>query len=481
MVSSPTSKRQRSSEGLTTGVPELGVLYPRILLPDSSKVDMKKWAVVACDQYTSEEDYWKRVEETVGDAPSTLRITFPEVYLEKGHDEEIISDIIKRMHEYEEKEFFCETKTNGVVLVERTFRSGVMRKGVILALDLEKYSFKAGSQTVIRATEKTIESRIPPRLKIRRAVDVELPHIIVLIDDPEDSVLSSLAQHCAPEHEIYETELMENSGHIKGFWIDNHEALKELSENFENLAHQENFKAKYSLSEQNLHPLVFAMGDGNHSLATAKTWWEEIKEVAKNNSTFDSLMACHPARYALVEIQNCQDPSLEFEPINRLLLGIVGGAEQILSDLKAHFEASGEGPVVIGEGDDVYNDVASSQPGNDPHAQSVGYVVNGKRGCCTIVNPKKNIAVASMTDFIDGWLAKHTDVKIDYVHETTAIDRLCTAHHPDNIGFVFSAMAKSDLFKSVILDGVLPRKTFSMGASHDKRFYFEGRRIKGDI
>ena len=477
MATSPVAKRTRSEESCPSGVPELGVMYPKILLPEKTKVDLKKWAVVACDQYTSEEDYWKRVEEFVGDSPSTLRITFPEVYLDKGKDDEIIKGITASMNSYEASGLFQETESSGVMVVERTFRNGVMRRGVVLALDLEQYSFKAGSQSLIRATEKTIESRIPPRLKVRREVSVELPHIIVLIDDPEDLVLGSLSRHCNDQTEMYETELMEHSGHIRGFWLTDAEPLMELGTNLRSLADLETFRKKYNLGEEHVSPLVFAMGDGNHSLATAKSLWEEIKSNAKN---IDEVMKSHPARYALVEIQNCQDPTLEFEPINRLLLGIKPTAESILGDLRSHFEASGEGPVVIGEGDDIFNEIASNQFANSESkkSQSIGYVLNGKRGAITVSNPKKNIAVATMTDFLDKWLINHPDVKIDYVHETTAIDRLCVVDHPENAGFVFSSMNKSDLFKTVILDGVLPRKTFSMGASHDKRFYFEGRFIR---
>jgi len=468
------------------------------MLPSKEKVtDLKKWAVVACDQYTSEPEYWKRVDEFVGgDSPSTLRITFPEVYLEKGRDEKIIRSISETMKNYESTGIFEETKTHGVVVVERTFRDGQMRRGVILALDLEKYDYKPNSQTVIRATEKTIESRIPPRLKVRREVSIELPHIIVLIDDPNDTVIGTISQHLdTVGRVVYETELMENSGYLKGVWIDDSRVLEELGENLLHLSDSKKFQKKYSLPDNSdLNPLVFAMGDGNHSLATAKARWEEVKA---NGADFQN----HPARYALVEIQNCQDPTLVFEPINRLIEGIdiavarqdfadetsslpptdddgvVGaiGGERLLNEFKYWLESTNQGPIVIAEGEDAFGDVLISQPGT-PHG-IIGYVLNGLRGSITITNPKKVLPVATFTDFIDPWLTKNSTVRIDYVHETTAIDRECIESKHGNIGFVFPSMEKSDLFKTVIFDGVLPRKTFSMGASHDKRFYFEGRRI----
>ena len=460
MVSSPVAKRSRSED---TGVPELGVLYPKLLLPDISKVDLSKWAVVACDQFTSEPDYWDRVEQTVGDHPSTLRLTFPEVYLEKGEDEERISRINACMKQYESDGIFKETENHGVIVVERTLRSGVLRRGIVLALDLEEYSFKPDSTSLIRATEKTIESRIPPRLKVRKDARIELPHIIVLIDDGEDVVMSSVSDLCDESTCVYETELMERSGHVKGFWIDNPVALDRLSEALRKLADPAAFADKYG-SDEDL--MVFAMGDGNHSLATAKTLWEQIKSDAERNG---ESVQNHPARYALVEIQNCQDSTLIFEPINRL---VFDAPSTILTDLKEWFDRDGQGPVVVVEGEDVYNEVLSSGD-----TENVGYVLNGRKGIISIPNPKKVLPVASMTDFLDDWLSHHPDARIDYVHETTAIDRHCT-NDEDNVGFVFASMSKSDLFKTVIKDGVLPRKTFSMGNAHDKRFYLEARYIR---
>ena len=313
-----------------TGFPELGVYFPRFLLPDKEKVDLKKWAVIACDQYTSEEDYWKRVEIFVGNAPSTLRLTFPEVYLDKGRDETIIKGIASSMRSYEALGTFSETKSHGIIIVERTTRAGLVRRGLMLALDLEQYSFKPGSKTLIRATEKTIESRIPPRLAVRRAASIELPHIIVLIDDDapsdEDLISSLHRDFCQKISPAYDTELMENSGSVRGFFIDDQRAFQNIRSHLAALRNKSGDPA-----------LLFAVGDGNHSLATAKALWEETKLKNPGLST-------HPARFALVEVQNCRDTTLEFEPINRL---IFGNASLILTDLKTWFEGSDQGPVTI--------------------------------------------------------------------------------------------------------------------------------------
>ena len=470
MTVSPVSKKSRVDDWQRSLASQLGVVFPRILFPNKAKVDLKKWAVVACDQYTSEPEYWERVAKFVGDKdPSTLRIIFPEVFLEKGKDEEIIDSIASCMKQYESDEIFCESRDSGIVLVERTFRDGTMRKGVVLALDLEHYDYKPNSQTIIRATEKTIESRIPPRLKVRRNVSIELPHIIVLIDDPEDAVIGSISAHIdrvKPDPE-YDTDLMENSGHLTGWFIEDEEVLKNFGNQLLHLKDQDKFESKYGLDKGRFTPLVFAMGDGNHSLATAKAWWDEVKQSLSAEEIED-----HPSRFALVEIQNCQDPTLVFEPINRLVFTESG--EELLNEFKQWLESS-QGPVLISEGEDEYNEVMSNSA--SPGSSKIGYMLNGRRGCIHISNAEKVLPVATFTDFIDPWLSAHAkDAKIDYIHGTTAIDKFCDSGS-SNIGFVFPSMAKSDLFRTVILEGVLPRKTFSMGSSHDKRFYFEGRRI----
>jgi hypothetical protein len=312
----------------------------------------------------------------------------------------------------------------------------------------------------------------------------------VLIDDPEDTIFGELIPEAIDRvgEVVYETELMENSGYLRGIWVDDKQVLSRLCESLVHLSDAKNFASKYGLSDDTIPPLVFAMGDGNHSLATAKACWELTKKDLDPRDCVD-----HPARYALVEIQNCQDPTLVFEPINRLIEGIDVGVEgdwdetcsavpddesrggaRLLNEFKLWLENSGQGPISIEEGEDGgYSDLLTN--GGGTHT-SIGYVLAGRRRCIHIGNPSKVLPVAIFTDFIDPWLDKNKS-RIDYVHETTAIDRECTNDKSGNIGFVFPSMRKSDLFKTVILDGVLPRKTFSMGSSWDKRFYFEGKRI----
>jgi hypothetical protein len=233
------------------GAAAIGVHFPKILLPKKGVVDFKKWAVVACDQYTSEEDYWHRVQEFVGDSPSTLRLTFPEVYLDKGMDDGIISAINKSMIAYESHAYLEETATPGAVMVERTFRDGVRRRGVVLALDLDLYEFAPNNSAPIRATEQTIVDRIPPRLKVRRGATLELPHILVLFDDPDFSVIEPLMRYCSDgTNVIYDTELMENSGHLKGWWIAEQAALSELSDSLLRLADAAAFNRRYSTSSK---------------------------------------------------------------------------------------------------------------------------------------------------------------------------------------------------------------------------------------
>jgi hypothetical protein len=367
------------------------------------------------------------------------------------------------MKDYESAAFFEETASHGAVLVERTFRNGVRRRGLVLALDLDLYEFAPGNSAPIRATEHTILERIPPRLKIRRSASLELPHILVLFDDPDFSVIEPLGKYCSDDSNmVYDTDLMENSGHIKGWWLSDQGVLRHLSDSLMRLADPIAFNQRYATSSRS--PLVFAVGDGNHSLATAKALWEEIKATLSVESLEYKE---HPARFALVEIQNCQDPSLQFEPINRLIFNVDGGAHTVLADLVTAFNSSGEGPVVVVEGDLAYEAATAhgcmmtSSVGLKP--STFGYVLMGKKGSITIPKPKKVLPLASLTDFIDDWLSKHPECRIDYVHETTAIDRHCTPGDDSNIGFVLASINKRDLFKTVVFDGTLPRKTFSLG------------------
>ncbi len=435
-------------------IPDLGLQIPEIYLPKPG-TDLTKWAVIACDQYTSQPDYWQRVENTVGDAPSTFNLTLPEVFLEKPGEEQRIQSIRATMRQYLDSGAL--QPREGLVYVERTI-DGRTRKGVVLALDLECYDFTKGSTSLIRATEGTIVERLPPRIKIRSGAPLELPHILVLIDDPAKSVIEPLAAAKAGLEKVYDFDLMFDSGHLTGYLVDS--ALEYgLVAALRALAQPQAFAAKYGISADQ-PVLLFAMGDGNHSLATAKAIWEKLKPVVGME---------HPARYALVEIENVHDEALEFEPIHRVLFGL---KTDIYAALQANLGA-----------DYSYTPVASAEEmvktvnAGDPARQLMGFVGGGKGfGVIGIANPGTNLAVGTIQAFLDPFLKQGGAEKIDYVHGADVTVRL--GQEPGNVGIYVPGMAKGDLFKTVILDGALPRKTFSMGEAREKRFYMEARKIE---
>ncbi len=408
-----------------------------ILIPKN--VDMHKWSVVACDQYTSEPAYWNEVKQIVGDSPSTLNLTLPEIYLEEADVEERIKRINQNMKEYLDKDLFTEYK-DSMIYLERTQSDGKVREGLIGIVDLEDYSYEKGSQTLIRATEKTVLERIPPRVKVRENALLELPHIMILIDDEEKTIIESLKNEVTDEDKVYDFELMQNGGHIKGYRISDESADKVITK-LESLADKDNFEKKYDVSDKGV--LLFAMGDGNHSLATAKACYEKLKET-------DPDYLNSPARYALVELVNLHSSALEFEAIHRVLFDV--DVEDLLNELNKYYQINEEG-----------------------RGQRFELVYKDYDKVLYIENPKSNIPVGSIQMFLDEYLANHKG-KIDYIHGEDVTKEL--GSKDNNIGIIFDAMSKNDLFKTVILDGALPRKTFSMGHSQDKRFYLESRKIK---
>ena len=408
-----------------------------VLLPDMTKTDAKKWAVVACDQFTSEPEYWESAEREVGDAPSTLRLILPEVYL--SETESRISKINATMNEYLGS-VLVEHK-DSMIYVERTQSDGDVRRGVVLAVDLEEYDYKKGANALIRATEATVVERIPPRVAIRRGAAIELPHVMMLIDDPDCSVIEPLTDK---DGEIaYDTELMLGGGHIKGRFL-SCEEKKSLAKALDDLVSPESMSARYG--EENLAPLLFAVGDGNHSLASAKAAYEEIKAKIGADAA-----STHPARYALVEVVNVHDASLKFEPIYRVMFGV--DPTDVLAELIKY---------------------ASSLCGS-ASAQTVRYVSADGEGTLTVDAPVRQLTVGTLQDFIDEYIKSHEGAEVDYIHGINSTETL--ARREGAIGFIFDGMGKSDLFKTVIFDGALPRKTFSMGHAEDKRYYLEARKI----
>lgn len=408
-----------------------------ILLPNEN-INLTKWTVIACDQYTSNQKYWNNVENIVGDNPSTLRLTLPEIYLEREDELERISNINKTMTNYLSTGVLKEYKDT-MFYIERTLGNKKIRKGIIGVIDLEEYDFKEGSTSLIRATEKTIIERIPPRVKIRENATLELPHIMLLIDNEEKDIIDNIDS--SKLDKVYDFDLMNNSGHLVGYQL-SEEEINRITTNLEKYLDKDLFNKKYGTENKDV--LLFAVGDGNHSLATAKTIYEKLKETLSEEEYLN-----HPSRYALVEIVNLHSSSLDFEPIHRVVFDV--DIKDLLNELNKYYDLNTTG---VG--------------------QNFKVITATEEKTYYISNPKSNLAVGSIQIFLDEYL-KDKSSKIDYIHEEDAVKELV---NNNNIGFVFDTISKNDLFKTVILEGSLPRKTFSMGISNDKRFYLESREIK---
>lgn len=394
-----------------------GFMPADILLP---KKDFEKWAVVACDQFTSEADYWNAVEKTVGDAPSTLRITLPEIYLEDGDTEKRIADINVTMEKYLENGIFEEHK-DAMIYVERTQSDGTVRHGIVGAIELCDYDYRKGIKALIRATEQTVIERIPPRVKIRRDASVELPHVLLLTDDPEKTVIEPIKAVKDKLTVAYDFDLMQGGGHITGWFL--------RPEDIERVG-----LAVNALCDGKDDKMMFAVGDGNHSLATAK----ECSNLS------DSPLA----KSALVEVVNIHDDSIQFEPIYRVLFGVK--PELVIAQLAADLGTNGE----------------------DYHKFICCF---GDEECELHLKPTSKLPVGTLQTWLDDYIKKY-NVKIDYIHGEDVVRNL--SKEKGNLGFIFDGMRKDELFPAVLGDGSLPRKTFSMGHAADKRYYIEARKIK---
>jgi hypothetical protein len=431
----------------------LAIQVPDIYLPRSG-VDLAKWAVIACDQYTSQPEYWHKVEEIVGEAPSTLNMIFPEVYLEQPGRDERIRLIQQTMRDYLARGLLA--KHAGMVYVERRV-SGKLRRGLVLALDLEHYDYNQGSHSLIRATEGTIIERLPPRIRIREGARLELPHILVLIDDPQRMVIEPLGNSKQKLHEMYNFELMAGSGHLSGYLVNDPAIESGIIHGLERLADPQAFADKYGIGKGQ-PVLLFAMGDGNHSLATAKAIWEKKKaEVGLE----------HPSRYALVEIENVHDEGLKFEPIHRVVFGLKG---DLLMAMQMYYQQGYAFSPCADEAEMVKRINQASRG-----VQIIGVISSQGHGVAEFRNPVSNLPVGTLQVFLDEFLKGGGAEKIDYIHGEETVDRL--GRQNGNIAFYLPGLHKSDLFKTVILDGALPHKTFSMGEAYEKRFYMECREI----
>lgn len=411
-----------------------------ILLPEKT-IDMEKWSVIACDQFTSEPEYWEKVKANVAEHPSTLDMILPEVYL--GHDdhEKQLKTIESSMNTYLHEQVFAEYK-DAMIYVERTDSSGKVRSGIVGKIDLEQYDYRKKSTSFIRATEATVAERIPARVEIRKNAVVELPHVMLLVDDAGKHVI----EPCAVEKEslplLYAFDLMLGGGHLRGYLLGEKEQER-IQKALSFLADAKCFGDKYHV--KNRPVLLFAVGDGNHSLAAAKEYYEQLKAAYPDEDLSD-----HPARYALVEIVNLHSPALQFEAIHRIVTDV--DVEDLLSKMSValHIKKEGKG-------------------------QTFYTIYKGKKKKCVIDRPTSKLTVGSLQRFLDSYLAQNGG-KIDYIHGEDVVEGL--AKEKNSIGFILPDMGKEELFPTVIHDGALPRKTFSMGHAQDKRYYTECRKIR---
>ena len=453
-----------------------------IYLP-AEGIDLRRWAVVACDQYTSQPDYWRRVEAYVGARPSTLHIVQPEIDLARAGAR--IPAIHRAMREYLSNGTLVRAVRNGFTLTERTTASGA-RLGLVAAVDLEEYDFTPGSGAMIRATEGTIRERIPPRLRIREGAPLECPHVMLLLDDPARTVIEPLHARLRETAPLCDFELMENGGHLRVWGVEG-DALAPVSD------------ALSALWEKS-DGFLYAVGDGNHSLATAKARWDALKPALSPGEA-----QTHPARYALAEIVNLHSPALAFEPIHRVLFG--ADMEDLVSAYRAHlasrgmkltaveplssrasgtkpvdpssFPASGTKPA------EPSSFPASGMKPAEPSSSACGmtptdeaeltFVSGNARASYRVGNPENPLPVAVLQPFLDEYLHSHPAARIDYVHGAAAVESLCQTPH--TTGVLLPAIDKSALFPAVRQGGALPRKTFSMGEPDEKRYYMECRKI----
>ena len=409
-----------------------------ILLPRDAEYE--KWAVIACDQFTSEPEYWQETENMTEGAVTALDLILPEIYLGEADVDKRIDKIAANMYGYLDSDVFEEHK-NALIYVERIQTDGVLRAGVVGAVDLEEYDYSKGSTSQIRATEATVTERIPPRIKVREKAPIELPHIMILIDDEKKALIEPLAEHKDDMKKLYDFELMQGGGRLAG-WLLTDTLRDELLEKLAKFSEKEAFEKRYGLADT--APLTFAMGDGNHSLATAKAYYEKLKAANP-----DKDMSSHPARYALAEIVNLHSPALDFEAIHR----IVGTADidQMMAKMTEELGLSEE-----------------------PAEQSFVTVRGGEKKKLYVHKPTSKLTVGSLQNFLDKYPAENGG-DIDYIHGTEVVEKL--AADGKKIGFVLPDMGKEQLFPTVIADGALPRKTFSMGHARDKRYYVEARKI----
>lgn len=404
-----------------------------ILLPKDG--DLERWAVIACDQFTSDPAYWQRVRRTAGEEPSAIHLILPEAELGTAGQSGTIQAINEKMEQYLHRQIFA-LYPQCYIYVERTLEDGSVRPGLVGAVDLEQYDYHVGSHSPIRATEKTVLERIPPRQQVRKDAALELPHVLMLCDDDRFRLIEPITAIRDTLPKLYDFELMEQGGHIRG-WLVAGQAAAEFDSRFQAFCAE--CEGKYA--DLTSEPVILAVGDGNHSLATAKSCYEALKAAHPGED-----LSAHPARFSLVELENIHDPALKFAPIHRIVTKI--DLEKLLEDL----------PEICADG-----------------GYPVKWIAGQRSGMIFLDRTKGELAVAILQEFLDGWLAKNGG-SMDYIHGDEEVAAL--AQQPRAMGFLLPAMEKHQLFRGVIAGGALPRKTFSMGHAREKRYYLEGRKIK---
>lgn len=418
----------------------MGIIIPEILLPANE--DMEKWAVVACDQYSSEKEYWKKTAEIVGDSPSTLNMILPECYLDDGDKAQRVKNINTTMNKYLDNNVFKKLKP-GFIIVDRSTPHVSSRKGMMIAIDLECYSFAEDSNSLIRPTEGTVVDRLPPRIEIRENASLDLPHILLLINDEENSIIEEAFKHRESFEPVYNFKLMQGGGSIQGALISDEKHLEKICTAFEKLAEKDD--------------MLFAVGDGNHSLATAKEIWKKLKK--------EGAPADHPARYALVEVENIFNEGIVFEPIHRVLFNI--DRESFFTALKKETN----GNILPLKTEEEMKEAISTE--SDEH--KIGFVYDDQWGAISIREAQTKLSSEVLQKFLDNYLKDNPDAEIDYIHGDKALFEL--GGKPGNLGLYLTAIKKSEFFHMIITGGALPRKTFSIGEAEEKRYYIESRKI----
>ncbi|MDR0598386.1 MAG: DUF1015 domain-containing protein [Treponema sp.] len=442
----------------------LGTAIPDIRLPGPG-IDLSKWAVIACDQFTQDRAYWEAVAKTVGDSPSSLNLIFPELYLGENRREERIRAIHRSMAAYLGDGTLSEP-FRGCVYVERSSPYRQCRRGLVLAIDLERYDWQGDSRPLIRSTEGTVPERLPPRMAIRRSAPLETPHILLLIDDDTDSLIPALGEGAKKGRRLYQTPLMLGAGDISGWALDNEAGWQALAEGLEGLARRSAARYGSPAGSAGEEPFLFAVGDGNHSLATAKAVWDEYKAARPDGAGLDS----HPARYALVEVENIYDSGIAFEPIHRVIFDF--SLEEIrsaLEELPGFSSRAADGP------EELSRLVAS--PGSTNR-----YGLTGGGRHILVETAAAGIATEALQPLLDRVVVgagQSGRGAIDYIHGKDELFRIAAGASGERpaVGILLPPVKKPGLFQTVAGSGPLPRKSFSMGEAEEKRFYLECREL----